>query len=224
MAKVYYSALINTMRGKLQNTIYRKIRGIDIAQAAPTTVAHPPTARAIQIRQNFATLSAAYPDLPAAYRQLWDQYAIMAGMHTTGKEAYVKLNANLLNASHDDLVAVPHPPHTPATPEHVRGFCVYPLNTTTVCLSWTHPNDDQTYVSGHFRLHYSFCKEHPCYGLCPTEGYQRSWRFVKTERADQLAMQHIHDWPLNTRLFYRLNSIDKSGRKSPLSHTIKITT
>lgn len=224
MPKVYYSALVNTISGRFATRVYRKIRGINIYQGAPLSAAQPNTARQLQVKANFLTLTSAYPDLPASYRQLWDQFNTLCGMPGTGHNAYIRLNGNLLNASHNDLTTVPHPPHTPATPKHIMGFCVHQVNESTICLSWTKPDDNQTYVTGNFRLHYGFCNQHPCYGLCPTDGYRRSWRFVGTERADQHAIQHVHDWPLDTRLFYRLNSIDTSGRKSPFSHAIETTT
>ena len=222
MARVYYSALVNTIRGLLQNTIYQKYKGTDYIRAAPVTVAQPNTARQIQIRQNLITLTKAYYGISAQCKQLWDQYASMAGMHCFGQQAFIKLNANLLNASHDDLLCHDYPPHTPGTPKHVRGFQATPVSSTVTCLTWTHPGDTKTYVTGHFRLHRGFCSRFPSHGLCPTDGYRPSWRFVKTERADQLHIIHNHSWPSGTRLYYFTNSIDEWGRKSPRSHAILV--
>jgi len=223
MAIVHYSALVNTIKGKLGDKIYQKYKGTDYIRTAPASVAQPNTARQLQIKRNLGILSKAFDGITDQCKQLWDMYASMANMHCFGQQAYIKLNANILNASHDELLCHDGPPHTPATPKHAQGFCVQNLSETRVKLSWTKPNDDQTYVTAHFRLHRRFCHQHPCYALCPTVGYRPAWRFVKTERADQLKMQHVHDWPNDTRLFYRLNSIDKSGRKSPFSHAIAIT-
>ena len=222
MARIYYSALVNTIRGLLQNTIYQKYKGTDYIRAAPTSVAQPNTARQVQIRNNLTILTKAYDGISAQCKELWDTYASLAGMHCFGQQAYIKLNANILNASHDELICHDGPPHTPGTPKHVRTFTATAVSSTVTCLTWSHPGDVNTYVTGHFRLHRGFCSRHPTHGLCPTDGYRPSWRFVKTERADQLQILHNHDWPATTRLFYRLNSIDKWGRKSPISHAIQV--
>lgn len=222
MARIFYSCLVNTIKGKLQNTIYQKYKGTDYIRAAPTSVAQPNTARQLQIKDNLGILAKAYYGLTDQCKELWDTYASMAGMHCFGYHAFIKLNANILNACHADLTCTDHPPHTPGTPKHVRNFAVTAMSSTVTCLTWTHPNDVNTYVTGHFRLHRGFCLNFCTYGLCPTDGYRPSWRFINTHRADQLQMTHTHNWPTGARLFYRLNSIDTWGRKSPVSHAIKI--
>ena len=47
-------------------------------------------------------------------------------------------------------------------------------------------------------------------------------RFIQTVRSDQGPIVHQHTWPLNARLYYFLQSIDKYGRKSPFTHEIMI--
>jgi hypothetical protein len=224
MAKIEYSPLVSRIIGRLGDLVYASVRSTNYVRTVSTSTYDPITARQAQIRANFAHLSAAFLDLSEAQVTLFTDYASAKGMTGGAKGAFIHLMGNLLNASHGDLVELTGPPHTPATPKFPRHFCVTPIAHDVICLSWTIPDDTETYVTGHYRLHYSFCQRHPCYGNCPCQGYNRKWAFVKTERADQFAIQHVHDWPTNTRLFYRLNSIDKRGRKSPITHTIMTTT
>lgn len=146
----------------------------------------------------------------------------MSGIHGFGFHAYRKLNLNLLNASHADLTCIDHPPLTPATPHHVIDFTATSEDGPQTRLGWTKPLDANTYVTGHFRLHKGFCNKFPCFGDCMSVGYRPSWRFIETVRSDEGEILHTHDWPEGARLFYRLNTIDKWGRKSPFTHSILI--
>lgn len=224
MAITFFSALINAMSGRLGDYTFGKIGGVSFIRSEPATRVNPSTARAVQIRSNFATVAGGYSGLSDDYVRLWDSYALGKKIKGGGRAAHRFLNCNLLNASHAELSVVSHPPHTPSTPKFPQHFCVTQLSSTVICLSWSSPADVNTFVTGHFRHHYGFCSVHPCYGLCPTVGVRRNWRFVGTARGDLLGVRHVHDFPVNTRLFYRLNSIDKWGRKSPFTHVLLLTT
>lgn len=224
MAHIEYSALVNRIIGRLGDLVYATYRGKNYVRTVSTSTYDPVTARQAQIRANFAHLAASFLNLTEAQVTLFNDYAVSKGMKGGARAAHRHLMGNLLNASHGDLLELTGPPHTPSTPKFPRFFCVTQIATNINCITWTKPDDTQTYVTGHFRLHYGFCTRHPCYGNCPCQGYGWKWRFVKTERSDLLAMQHVHDWPVDTRLFYRLNSIDKRGRKSPITHVLGIVT
>lgn len=220
MARVQYSALVNRIYGKLGNFIYQTYMGTDYIRTSPCVWTNPNTYRQQQIRANLSQMNQAWDSVPPSHQELWQMFASMKGCHYFGHQAYVSLNCNLLNASHADLTCISHPPLRPGTPEHVQGFCVFVMSNTSVCLSWTHPYSNILYVTGHYRLHHGFCTNHPTYLLCTTTGYRPSFRFIDTARSDLKVMVHNHNYPSNTRLFYKLNSIDKFGRKSPISHCI----
>lgn len=222
MARVQYSALVNRMYGKLGNFIYQTFKGTDYVRTSPCVWTNPNTYRQQQIRANLAQMNQSWDSLPASHQQLWDMFASMKGCHYFGHQAYVSLNCNLLNASHADLSCISHPPLRPGTPEHVQNFCVVAISSTSTCLSWLKPDSNILYVTGHYRLHRGFCTVNPSYGLCNTVGYRPSFRFVETVRSDLKVMVHTHSYPSQTRLFYKLNSLDKFGRKSPISHAILV--
>lgn len=223
MSKINYSGFISRISGKLDGVIYRTFRGTDCTRAIPASVAQPNTPRQLQIKSNFRILTKAFSALSLNFQLRWEDYAGMVRTLKTGQNAFVRLNANLLNASHDELVCHDSPPRTPSTPKHVRNFQAAAVSSTVTCLTWTNPRDVNTFVTGHFHLHDGFCRRFPSYELCCFEGYRMSWRFVKTERADQRQILHNHVWPTGAELFYQLNSIDKRGRKSPVTHQIQVT-
>lgn len=222
MAKIHVSAIINRIIGRLGDVIYQTYKGTDYTRLSPEVWANPNTQRQQQTRKNLSDLSRAWDSLPFSYQELWNSYASIKGCHYFGNQAYISLNCNLLNASHADLARIDHPSLRPGTPKHARGFQVQPMTTTTTCISWTKPHSSILYVTARYRLHRGFCSVNPCYGLCPTVGIRPSFRFIGTVRSDSQFMIHTYNYPSDTRLFYRLNTIDKFGRKSPITHTIMI--
>ena len=222
MARVQYSCLVNRILGLLGSSIYQRYKGTDYIRTSPDVWANPNSYRQQQVRGNFKQMQQAWDSVPPSHQELWHGFASKKGCHYFGHQAYVSLNCNLLNASHSDLTCISHPPLRPGTPKHVSGFCVYSISNSCTYLSWTKPDSSILYVTGHYRLHRGFCSINPCFGLCPTVGYRPSFRFIKTVRSDFLFMLHSHEYPNNTRLYYRLNTLDKFGRKSPISHTLRI--
>ena len=220
MAKIYVSAIINRIIGRLGKVIYQTYKGTDYTRLSPDVWANPNTARQQLIRANLSALSKSWDSLPPSYQELWNTFASVKGCHYFGHQAFISLNCNLLNADHVDLARIDHPPLRPGTPKHIRGFCVFPMTATTTCISWAKPASSILYVTGRYRLHRGFCSVNPSYGLCPTVGYRPSFRFIGTVRSDVQFMVHTHNYPSITRLFYKLNTIDKFGRKSPVSHVI----
>lgn len=223
MAKIELSALLNTIRGRLGDVIYAHQRGTSFVKLVSTTFVDPHTTQQLRIRKNLSDLSSAFVALGAGEKDLWREWANLKHRRGGARSAYISVNANLLNASHSDLVAISSPPSIPGTPKFPRHFCVTVLSPTQVCLAWSAPDDTLTYVTGHYKLDRWFCGNHPCWGLCPTTGHGWSARFFGTVRADTLQIQHVHSWPASTKLYYWLNSIDKKGRKSPITYTVMVT-
>lgn len=224
MAKIYVSALLNRISGRLGDAVYATTKGVAYVRAMSTTFVDPASAQQKKVRKNFGDLSTAYVNLSDAEKDLWREWANLKGRKGGPRASFVSVNGNLLNASHSDLVAINSPARTPGTPKFPKHFCVTVLSATQVCLQWSEPVDQNTYVTGHFKLDRWFCGNHPCWELCPTTGYSWCPRSVKTVRGDAAAIQHVHGWPASTKLYYWLNSIDKCGRKSPVTHAIKVTT
>jgi len=222
MTLIQYNSLINRIYGLFNGFIHQTYKGTDYIRTSPSYWNNPKSYRQIQIRGNFKQMQRAWDSVPPSCQELWHSYASLKGCHYFGHQAFVSLNCNLLNASHADLTCISHPPLRPGTPEHVRGFCVFSITSTSVCLSWIKPDSSILYVTGQYRLHRGFCSTNPFYGLCPTVGYRPSFRFIKTVRSNIHYIIHSHTYPSNTRLYYRLYSLDRYGRKSPVSHVILV--
>lgn len=220
MAIIYVSALLNRIKGLLGSVIYQTYKGVDYTRISPDVWTQPNTYRQQQVRANLSQMNQAWSSVPPSHQELWDSFASLKGCRYFGHQAYVSHNCNLLNASHADLTCISHPPLRPGSSKHIHGFCVASVTPSSVLLLWAVPSSTILYVTGHYRLHRGFCAANPCYGLCPTTGYRPSFRFIRTVRSDLTEMLFSHDYSINTRLFFKLNSLDKFGRKSPTSHTL----
>lgn len=220
MAKIQYSALVNRIIGKLQDTIYSKHGTTFYIKAAAATRNYPDSFRSLQIKSNFCLCSKLWEGLPESHKELWHSRAVMANKSYFGFQMFKSLNLNLLNASHSDLLTISYPPLTPSTPEFPKIFNVFKVSPANVCLTWSSPFSTKLKITANFRLHPSFCIRHPSYGCCVATGYRMSWRFIKTEDSESGYINYIHTWPSNTRLYFRIRSIDKFGRLSPWTHKI----
>jgi len=222
MAKVDFTAFIAGVHGRLGDWVWY-MRGCEQFQKAhQPSPAQPDTYRQLQCQGFFSDLSKHWYDLSAIQQNLWESFATSHPKTMSGYNAFCMLNLNLLCACHSDLGCIYLPPTLPGTPKSIRGFSVYPISPTANCITWTKPLLTINYVSAYFRLHPMFCCVSPMYGLCPTDGYRPSFRFIETVRSDVAEIVHTHTWPGNTRLYYKIFSLDACGRKSPWSHVIRV--
>jgi len=224
MATILYSALVNRVRGKLQNVIYSKWKSTLYVKSVASTRNYPDSYRSLQIKANFCLVSKLWDGIPESHKELWQGRAVIAGKAYFGSHMFRSLNLNLLNASHCDLLTISYPPLTPSTPEYPKNFSICKVSSTNVCLSWTSPYSPILKITGNYRLHPSFCLRHPSFGCCVATGYRMSWRFIKTEGSDSESLLYVHNWPAETRLYFRIRSIDHFGRLSPWTHKILLVT
>jgi len=223
MAKVGLTSLTAFIKGRVGNLVYYT-RGADtFVKEYQPVVNQPDTPRQIQCRQWMSDLSSHWHDLSDAQQDLWHSYASMHPKKIYGSTAFRMLNLHLLCACHADLGCIYYPPATPGTPKSIFGFSVMAMSPTSNCISWSAPDNANDYVTAHFRLNAWFCCVFPAYGLCPTDGYRPHFRFIETVRSDVSQIVQTHSWPGGARLYFKVRSIDKSGRQSPYSHTIRIT-
>jgi len=220
MAIVQFTCLINRIKGRIGTDVFSFHRGTTFIKGYPTSVNYPNSSRQQQIKTNLASITPLWYDLPADIKYLWNSYATKHKGAASGYNHFTSLNANILNASHSDLIYRPAPPPRPGTPAHVRGVCVFAMSSIQTCISWNKPDTNILYVTAHYRLHRGFCAVHPSYGCCVADGYRPSLRYIDTIRSDVNHIVFNHTWPTNTRLWFNLNSIDKFGRKSPNTHQI----
>lgn len=221
MAIVQFSCLINRIKGRVGTNVFSFRRGTTFIMTYPSSPTVPNSTRQQQIKSNITSLSKLWYDLPDDVKYLWNSHATRRKGAASGYNHFISHNANILNASHSDLVYRSAPPPRPGTPAHVRGVCVFAMSSTQVCISWTIPSSSILFVTGHYKLHRGFCTRHPAYGCCVADGYRPSIRFIETVKSNLNLIVYNHTWPTNTRLWFRLNSIDTYGRKSPVTHFIK---
>jgi len=224
MATLYLSALVNRIKGRLGDVVYAWIYGRQIAKIVSKDPAVPETSRTIQLRANMKLVRSKWYDLPIGLRQVWDSYAASKSKHWLGYHAFISHNLALLNSSHDDLSLIQSPPKVVSTATGPKNICIFAVDTCTTTVTWPKPKKTTEYVTLWYRLPPEFCRLFPCFGLCPTVGYNSFNHFVETVRADQHFIIHSFDYPQGTPLIYQLRTIDNFGRRSPRTHLIRYDT
>ena len=215
-----FGCITNRIKGRYGADVFSFHSGTNYTRTHPTTANYPNSTRQQFINANFTALSKAWRDISGTTKELWNDYASRCKGAASGYNKFISHNANLLNTCHSDLIYRPAPPPRPGPPAHVRGLCVFAMSSTQVCISWTKPDSTILYVTAHFRLHKYFCNVHPAYGCCVADGYRPSFRFISTVKSDSRCTVFNHTWPTNTRMWFHCRSIDKFGRKSPVTHSI----
>jgi hypothetical protein len=222
VAKVYYSALVNYIKGRLGDLVYSKHLGTPYIKYQPVSQYDPKTPRQLQLRANLIYLSKLWDSLSPTSRNLWQLYASLSPRPLSAHSAFISLNLNILNSFVPGLTTYPNPPKTPATPITPKNFCAYNISGSCIYLSWTDPLLSTQLISINYRLHYNLCTKFPTYGLCPSTGYRPSWRYAGTCFSDHNFFLFEHDFPDGAELFFRSFSLNLVGKKSPKTFVIPI--
>lgn len=220
MAIVEFTCLINRIIGKINSSVFSTYRGTSYIRSLPSSFHSPNTTRQQHIKSNITSLSKLWYDLPNDIKDLWNSYATKRKLVSSGYNHFVSHNANILNSCHSDLIYRSGPPPTPSTPTYAKGFCIFAMSHTQICLSWTKPSSSILFVTAGFKLHRGFCNRYPSHGCCVADGYHPSLRYINTTKSNLNSTVYDHSWPSATRLFFRLFTIDKYGRKSPPTHSL----
>lgn len=221
MAKVYPSALLNRLSGRIGDVVYSWLHGQQITKIVPTTPSVPLTARTAQIRANLAYLAPLWENLTIQQKRLWQSYAIANIPHATGFNAFISLNGAVLNASNSNFTVNFAPPPTPSTPKIIRGLSVTYISPTCACIGWSKPRTISDYAYLTFGLPANFCTLYPGFGLCPTPGYTVDFRFICTVISNAGSFAFCHDWPVGAKLYFKARTLDLYGRRSPWSEKIE---
>lgn len=121
MAKIVFSGLVSSIKGKLGGSVLRGGRGgttLMDAYKPKASATNPQLAH----RGRISNKASEWYALSSSVKQLWNKYASLKATPMSGQDAYVMLNIRLASADHDDLVAITSPPATPSTPESLVGF------------------------------------------------------------------------------------------------------
>jgi len=168
------------------------------------------TPRQLQIRGYYSQLLSCHWNLPAEYQQLWQKYSEKNTGTRSGIGAYMQANLRLLSADCEGLTQIDHPPPYPHRPPQITGFSWSLVYSTTAHIQWATPLATDHYIQIWHRLNWDY-----------SPSYNVHWAQVATVRADCGQYDWLHPYPIGTDLFIKLRSMDKWGRTSPDTHTIK---
>lgn len=207
------AAFIGDIRGRVGDQVFSFQKGTHYIKQHNPNPADPLTAAQQLVRNSWANLSPVWRTLTDQQRDLWTKYGGLQQRPLGGFNAFMSANVALYTSGIPSPTRRDHPPLTPATPTAVAGFSAYVLHATANILLWSAPSSPALYVQSWKRYDWNY------YG-----GYNPGWVIVAATISTAGGYVHTHDTPSGERTWYRARSIDLWGRKSPFTHTIKVTT
>jgi len=202
MAKVSYSALVDTIRGKLNGSVASSWKGINTLKRHPSP-RQPRTEAQQTVRGYMNNLAGDWYGLSDTLHDLWNRYASLLPKPMTGLNAFVKQNTALCRYLGYGS-EITNPPPTPSTPEAITGFSMAVTDSLNNTASWTSP----TGVSDYVILDYSFLAGRD-------DGANPRWSFAAGASASAATKAHTHAFPIGTVMRYRARVMDSYGRVSP---------
>lgn len=208
MAKVKTSALIDSISGSLGGSTLKRYKG-GLLIKNKTTPRNTRSASQQQTRLNASYLSGKWSTLPNTSKEMWTRFASLSKKQSSGINAFVGLNLNLIQSNFEAFSIQTTPPSNPSTPISVRNFECRRQSETQNTLYWQSPAAGDNYVS-------VYC----CIAVGYSDRNKESWKLVGTAHASQLNIQHDHDLPQGFYPSYKARSIDSYGRVSPFTDKI----
>lgn len=210
MAKIVYSALVDTIRKKLQGSVMSQWKGINVIKSGPTP-RQPRSEKQQFIRGIMNNLAGDWYGRTSAEKELWKKYASLLPTALTGLNAYLKLNSNLWRYL-GSAFTITAPPPTPSTPEALVGFALTVTDSLNNSLAWTTP----TAVADYVIVDYSVLA-----GL--DDGANPRWSFAAGASASASPATHAHTYPVGSIMRYRGRVMDSYGRVSPNTEALSGT-
>lgn len=212
MAKIVYSALVSTIRGRHHGDVGSAWRGVNYLRVLNPSPRQPRTEDQQTVRGIMNSLSGEWYSLTTVQKELWNKYASLLPDALTGLNAYIKLNSNLwryLGVSSK----ITAPPPTPSRPGAITGLSCASVDSTTNQCIWTTPTETCILAIMDFS---------PMAGL-DDKAHPR-WSFAVSASASVLLAEHTHAYPEGTIIRYQLRTMDEMGRTTPNSHIEEVTT
>lgn len=210
MAKVMYSAMVNTMRGRLNFSVLSAWRGVNIAKRHNPGPRQPRNNAQQTVRMLLADLAGNWYNLTTDQREIWNRYASLVPGPQSGFNSYVGLNASLIRFG---MASTPRtaPPPYPDTPPRLVGYTITAA-AGSAHLVWTAPSDASYWI---------VLNASPLAGR--DDGAHPRWTYVGATNSGALGLTHTHTYPTGVIMRYRVLVYDLYGRKSPPTESLRIT-
>lgn len=209
MAKIFYSALVNTIRGRVSHSVLSSWKGINVVKRHNANPRQPRSEHQQRVRGLMNDLSGEWYAMSAAYKEMWNKYASLLPKPMSGINAYNHLNLGLMRYfSTGNKIATPPP--SPDTPEMPWPFTTSAQAGSLIDCTWTVPTDANWKV---------LVYEAPLVGLDDVS--HPRWDFVCSSAASLGICTIGSSFPVGTHVRIMAKSIDSYGRVSP---TAPVTT
>jgi len=212
VAKIYYSALVNRIAGRVSHSVLSFWKGISIIKRHNAGVHQPRSEKQQAVRGHFSDIAGEYYQLSQVNKALWAAHASMLPDPMTSLNAYMKYNMRIEKYL-PGTARLTGPPKTPDTPGHIVGFTVSALGSSDFCVEWTKPTETTIYTIVDI-------------WAMPGRDAVTSprWTFGASAAANTLICAVTTSYPANTIVKFRVRTMDDNGRVSPWSNTLLVAT
>ena len=212
MAKVYYSALVNRMGGRISHGVASNWKGRGVLKRHNAHPHNPRSEAQQTIRGLLNDLSGEYYSLTSIQKELWQSYSVALPDGITPLNAFIRLNM-IMQKYFPGSSRLETPPPTPSTPEHLMGLSVSPIGTGNFCIQWTSPSSGT---------------DAAVFDFWPMPGYDNTispnFKFGVSADVVDLCVAMNSDYPAGTVLRFRGRTVDAFGRVSPWTNIVSATT
>lgn len=210
MARIYYSALVNRIAGRVSHSVLSIWKGISVIKRHNAGVHQPRTVKQQEVRGNFSDIAGEYYSLDDVEKELWQAHASMLPDAMTALNAYLKYNMRLTKYL-PGASRMEAPPKTPDTPEHPVAVSVSSMGTGDFCVEWTNTIPATVYaIVDIWAMPGRDLVTHP------------RWTFGASAGGDTKECLISTSYPTDTIVKFRVRTMDASGRVSPWSVTLSL--
>lgn len=203
MAKIYYSALVNSIRGRVSHSVLSIWKGIGVVKRHNANPRQPRSCHQQRVRGLMNDLAGDWYGLSSTLKEMWSKYASLLSKPMSGMNAYQHLNLALARYFGTASI-ITSPPPSPSTPEAPWPFTTTAQAGSLVDCTWTVPTD------GNWKV---LVYESPLVGLDDVS--HPRWDFVCDSAASLGICTIASSFPVGTHLRIMAKSIDSYGRVSP---------
>ena len=209
MTRIKYSALVNTIRGRLDGNVLSSCRGVNYLKQHNYKPHQPRSADQQNIRGILNNLSGQWYSLSQAQKKLWNEFAFTQHRPMTGLNAFNSLNLALIKYLSPTAQILSPPPY-PSTPPTLKGLNIAPLGNGNFCIYWTLPTLTTIYIIA-------------AYWAMPgrQDAATQRWSFGCSSGANSLYCTIATNLPDGCIVHFRARTMDTYGRLSPWSHITK---
>jgi len=145
LAIINFSALVNSVKGRLNSSVIGTWKGKGVIKSYNSSPSQRRSAAQQLVRMKMTEAAGLFAGLPQFSKDLWTEFASALPKPTTPLATFVAYNIRK-SVVFPETVPLWNPPKEVTTPRAVSGLAVSAIGDGKLCLEWTRPTTEDTYI------------------------------------------------------------------------------